>query len=120
MLADHMMWHQYVNDHANTAHQAAAAENVSVRASLRRMSRMVLVHDSEHGQGASVLPEARGPNETGNSPEAHVLTDGTGGNKRSTILNTLVTLANTVVVVLVAVGYPVAILPYYRAKSTTE
>jgi hypothetical protein len=125
LLADRMMWAQYVADVGSaTAEQVEAA---SVRNSLRRMSRGILVLESENGQGAAaVLPEEeKEESETGaGSTEAN---DGDAGDelgseekKEYTFANALASLGNTFVLGLIIIGYPVAVLPYYRADSTTE
>ena len=125
LLADRMMWAQYVADVGSVA--AEQVEAASVRTSLRRMSHAVLVLGNENGQGtAAVLPaeEEKEGSETGaGSPEANVADTGDGvssEDNKGYFANALATMGNTLVVATIAIGYPVAILPYYRAESTTE
>ena len=125
LLADRMMWLQYVADVGSAA--AEQVEAASVRTSLRRMSRTILVLENENGQGAAaVLPEEeKGESETSaESTEAN--DDDTGDElgsedkKGSSFANSLATLGNALVILLIGIGYPLALLPYYRADSTTE
>ena len=118
-----MMWLQYLDDAGSTAEQVEA---VSIRTSLRRMSHGILVLENENGQGAAtVLPdEEKEGSETVVSAEAKDDdTDGDGGsedNKGSSFARALATLGNSLLIGLSTIGYPVAVLPYYRAESTTE
>ena len=123
-----MMWLQYVSDVGSVA--VEQVEEATIHNSLRRMSRAILVFEKENGQGpASVLPEEeKEGSETAGSPEAHDdNTDDdtddelTSENKKGySFANALSSLGNTIVITLAAIGYPVAVLPYYRAASTTE
>ena len=117
-----MIWLQYVADMGSTVEQVEAA---SIRNSLRRMSHAILVLDDENGQVAAVLPEEEkeesepaGPpaanDDNNRDDELHSQTS-----KRS-FYSTLASLGNTFVIISIVVGYPVAVLPYYRADSTTE
>ena len=111
------MWHQYLNDVGNVAEQA---EGASIRTSLRRMSNAILVLDNNNGQGAAVLPEEE---QEGSMPEAKDDdTDGDIGSEddKGSFADALASLGNTIVIGIIALGYPVAVLPYYRASSTTE
>ena len=119
-----MMWLQYVADVGNTV--VEQIEAASVRTSLRRMSRAILVLENENGQSAtSVLPEEEeeGSDASG-SPEANdndtgdeLPSEDKGG---SSFANAVLGLGNTLVLSVICFGYPVAVLPYYRAQSTTE
>lgn len=115
LLADHMMWRQYVHDVGDLVNQTDIARNVNIRTSLRRMSRAVLALESKVGKGAVVLPKER---------EAVVETTGSsqsdGDTNEGGLARVMATLGNTLVIIVVAVGYPVSILPYYRAQTTTE
>ena len=126
LLADRRMWAQYVADVGSAA--AEQVEAASVRTSLRRMSHAILVLENENGQGAAaVLPVEEEKEESETSAGSTEANDddtddelGSEDKKGSSFVNTLVTLGNTIVIFLIAVGYPVAVLPYYRAESTTE
>ena len=120
-----MMWLQYVADMGSA--DTEQVEAASIRNSLRRMSHGILVLENESWQGAAaVLPEEEreGPETTARSSEAH--DDSTDHELRSedkkeySFANVLVAVGNTLVVGIIAIGYPVAVLPYYRAESTTE
>ena len=124
MIADFMMWLQYVADVGNAAIEQVEA--ASVRTSLRRMSRAILVLENENGQGAaSVFPEEEeeGP-ETSGSLEANDNDTGdelrSEGKEEHSFATALTSLGNTLVLSVICFGYPVAVLPYYRAESTTE
>ena len=126
LLADRMMWAQYVADVGSaTAEQVEAA---SVRTSLRRMSHAILVLENENGRGAAaVLPEEEEKEESETSAGSTEAIDDDRGDelggeekKGYAFANTLARLGNTLVLFLIMVGYPVAVLPYYRADSTTE
>ena len=120
-----MMWLQYVADVGSaTAEQVEAA---SIRTSLRRMSHAVLVLENENGRGtAAVLPaeeEKEGSETSAGSPEANVDDTGDGvssEDNKGYFANALATVGNSLVMTTIAIGYPVAVLPYYRAESTTE
>ena len=124
LLADRRMWAQYVADVGSAATEQVEA--ASVRNSLRRMSHAILVLENENGQGAAeVLPgEEKEESETSaESTEAN--DDGTDDelgseDKKGSLANALASLGNTLVLGLAVIGYPVAVLPYYRAESTTE
>ena len=125
LLADRRMWAQYVADVGSAA--AEQVEAASVRTSLRRMSHAILVLENENGQGAAaVLPEEEKEESETSAGSTEANDDdtddelGSEDKKGSSLVNTLVALSNTIVIFLVAVGYPVAVLPYYRAESTTE
>ena len=125
LLADRRMWAQYVADVGSAA--AEQVEAASIRTSLRRMSHAVLVLENENGQGTTaVLPaeEEKEGSETGaRSPEANVADTGDGDSSEDNkgyFANALATVGNTLVLATIAIGYPVAVLPYYRAESTTE
>ena len=123
LLADRRMWAQYVADVGSAV--AEQVEAASVRTSLRRMSHAILVLENENGQGAAaVLPEEEKEESGTGSTEA---SDGDTGDelgsedkKWSSFVNTLTSLGNTIVIFVTGIGYPVAVLPYYRADSTTE
>ena len=126
LLADRIMWAQYVADVGSaTAEQVEAA---SVRTSLRRMSHAILVLEDENGRGAAaVLPEEEEKEESETSAGSTEANDDDAGDelgseekKGSSFDNALASLGNTLVLVLIMLGYPVAVLPYYRADSTTE
>ena len=126
ILADRMMWAQYVADVGSaTAEQVEAA---SVRTSLRRMSHAILVLENEDGRGAAaVLPEEEEKEESETSAGSTEANDDDAGDelgseekKEYSFANTLASLGNTFVIFLIGIGYPVAVLPYYRADSTTE
>ena len=126
LLADSMMWAQYVADVGSaTAEQVEAA---SVRTSLRRMSHAILVLENENGRGAvAVLPEEEEKEESETSAGSTEANDDDAGDelgreekKGSSFANALASLGNTFVLLLIGLGYPVAVLPYYRADSTTE
>ena len=125
VIADRMMWFQYVADAGIAPEQVEAA---SIRTSLRRMSRAaIVVLDKENSRGAVVFPEEE---KEGSAVEtavsAQTSDDGTDdavgseNSKGSSLLNTLISMSNLFMVIVVGGGYPVAILPYYRAESTTE
>ena len=125
LLADRIMWAQYVADVGSAA--AEQVEAASVRTSLRRMSHAILVLENENGQGAAaVLPEEeKDESETsaGSTEANDDDTDdelGSEDKKGYSFVNALAGLGNTLVIGTIALGYPVAVLPYYRAKSTTE
>ena len=116
------MWLQYVADVGSAPEHIEAA---SIRASLRRMSHAIIVLETKNDQGAAVLPEDEEQgSETAGSPKTNI--DDTDHKLRGedktghSIARTLATLGNSIVLALIAVGYPIAVLPYYRAKSTTE
>ena len=125
LLADRRMWTQYVADVGSAV--AEQVEAASVRTSLRRMSHAILVLENENGQGAAaVLPEEEKEASETSAGSTEANDDDTGDElgsedkKGSSLVNTLVTLSNTIVLCTIALGYPVAVLPYYRADSTTE
>ena len=126
LLADRMMWAQYVADVGSaTAEQVEAA---SVRTSLRRMSHAILVLENETGRGAAaVLPEEEEKEESETNARSTEASDDDAGDelggeekKEYSFANALAALGNTFVLLLTMLGYPIAILPYYRAASTTE
>ena len=104
-----MMWHQYLKEVDNASVHADAAQNASIRSSLRRMSHAVLV------QGAAVVPDEREV-----AMQANGMQDVKEEDGEKSLVRTLISFGNTIVIFLVAVGYPTFILPYYRADSTTE
>ena len=110
------MWLQYVADVGSAAEQVAAA---STNTSLRRMSRRAIaVLGNENNEGVGVFPE-----ETGRSPESAGSEGGNNeetGDKVGSVAAALSSLGNSIAVGIICLGYPVAILPYYRAESTTE
>ena len=125
LLADRMMWAQYVADVGSAV--AEQVEAASVRTSLRRMSHAILVLENENGQGAAaVLPEEMKEESETSAESIEANDDDTGdelGNqdkKGSSFAKVLASLGNTIVMMLIMIGYPVAILPYYRADATTE
>ena len=121
LLADSMMWAQYVADVGSaTAEQVEAA---SVRTSLRRMSHAILVLENENGRGAAaVLPEEEEKEESETSAGSTEANDDDTGDELGSEEKTsaMASLGNTFVLILIMFGYPVAVLPYYRAASTTE
>ena len=129
LLADRRMWAQYVADVGSAA--AEQVEAASVRTSLRRMSHAILVLENENGQGAAaVLPEEEKEESETSAGSTEANDDDTGDElgsedkKGSSFANALASLAtgvaNALVVGLFVIVYPVAVLPYYRADSTTE
>ena len=125
LLADRRMWAQYVADVGSAA--AEQVEAASVRTSLRRMSHAILVLENENGQGAAaVLPEEEKEESETSAGSTEANDDDTGDElgsedkKGSSFANALASLGNTMVLFLIMIGYPVAVLPYYRADSTTE
>ena len=126
ILADRMMWRQYVADVGSAA--AEQVEAASVRTSLRRMSHAILVLENENGRGAAaVLPEEEEKEESETSAGSTEANDDDAGDelgseekKGYSFANALASLGNTFVLVLIIIGYPVTVLPYYRADSTTE
>ena len=121
LLADRMMWLQYAADADNAVDETRME---TVRGSLRRMSRTIILPDNMAAAGAEVLPqEAEVATEgTDDSQEANETTVEVVDNeeKQGYLARTLATLGNVLVITLIAIGYPVAVLPYYRAESTTE
>ena len=125
LLADRRMWAQYVADVGSAA--AEQVEAASVRTSLRRMSHAILVLENENGQGAAaVLPEEEKEESETSAGSTEANDDDTGDElgsedkKGSSFANAIASLGNTLVLSLICIGYPVAVLPYYRADSTTE
>ena len=125
LLADRIMWAQYVADVGSAA--AEQVEAASVRTSLRRMSHAILVLENENGQGAAaVLPEEEKEASETSAGSTEANDDDTGDElgsedkKGNSFVNALAFLGNCLVQGIIAVGYPVAVLPYYRAESTTE
>ena len=126
LLADRMMWAQYVADVGSAI--AEQVEAASVRTSLRRMSHAILVLENENGRGAAaVLPEEEEKEESETSAGSTEANDDDAGDelgseekKGYSFANALATLGNPLVLGLIGIGYPVAVLPYYRAESTTE
>ena len=126
LLADRMMWAQYVADVGSAI--AEQVEAASVRTSLRRMSHAILVLEDEDGRGAAaVLPEEEEKEESETSAGSTEANDDDAGDelgseekKGYSFANALASLGNTFVLGLIIIGYPVAVLPYYRADSTTE
>ena len=112
-----MMWLQYVADVGSAPEQV---EVPSIRTSVRRMSRAIILLENENVHGAAVVPEEQGSDaETAEPPQASNGTDNeviSEGNKMSFFVK----LGNTFVTGAIAIGYPIAVLPYYRADSTTE
>ena len=123
LLADRMMWHQYV---AKVGSSGEHIEGATIRASLRRRSHAILVLDNKNGQGAAAVlaKEEKEGSEIGRSSEAKDgdTDDDLGGNEdnKRSFVNSLISVGNTLVLALVGLGYPLAVLPYYRAGSTTE
>ena len=126
LLADRMMWTQYVADVGSaTAEQVEAA---SVRTSLRRMSHAILVLEDENGRGAAaVLPEEEEKEESETSAGSTEANDDDAGDelgseekKEYSFANALASNGNGIVLCFIMLGYPIAVLPYYRADSTTE
>ena len=115
------MWLQYVADVDSAAEQV---EGPSIRTSLRRMSQAIIVIEKRNGPDAAVLPEeGKEGSETTGSTEAN--DDGTDDELRSednrgSFIQILATAGNTIGLGLIVCGYPVAVLPYYLAESTTE
>ena len=125
LLADRMMWAQYVADVGSAI--AEQVEAASVRTSLRRMSHAILVLENENGQGAAaVLPEEEKEESETSAGSTEANDDDAGDEigseekKEYSFANALTSLGNTLVLGLICLGYPVAVLPYYRADSTTE
>ena len=125
LLAERRMWAQYVADVGIAA--AEQVEAASVRTSLRRMSHAILVLENENGQGAAaVLPEEEKEESETSAGSTEANDDDTGDEvgsedkKGSSFVNALASLGNALVLLLIGIGYPVALLPYYRADSTTE
>ena len=124
VIADRMRWHQYIADVGSAPERVEAA---SIRTSLRRMSRAaIVVLDHENSHGATVFPdeekegseaETTGSEQADGDDADHEVR--TEDSKRS-ITDTMVALGNTIVICMCALVYPLAILPYYRAESTTE
>ena len=128
------MWLQYVRDVGNAAiNQANVATNASVRASLRRMSQAAidLGIALEDESGATVLPSAvmeereAAAAETAALPLANEATDedGESGDEKGAvvgIIEYIVIFANMIVNLTATIAYPLALLPYYRAETTTE
>ncbi len=115
LLADRMMWVQYAADADNAVDESRTA---TVRASLRRMSRTLLIPDNALSAGTKVLPDgAEVAAEESNEAVDEVVDN---NDKQGSLSHTLAGLGNALVVSLIGVGYPVAVLPYYRAESTTE
>ena len=119
------MWAQYVADVGSAATEQVEA--ASVRTSLRRMSHAILVLENENGQGAAaVLPEEEKEESETSAGSTEANDDDTGDElgsedkKGNSFVNALAFLGNCLVQGIIAVGYPVAVLPYYRADSTTE
>ena len=119
------MWAQYVADVGSAA--AEQVEAASVRTSLRRMSHAILVLENDNGQdAAAVLPEEEKDESETSAGSTEANDEDTNGGvgseekKGYSFANTLTKLANLLVFSLVTLGYPVAVLPYYRADSTTE
>ena len=122
IIADRRMWLQYVADVGTAPEQIEAA---SIRASMRRMSRALVVQGNENSQGAAVFPEEKEGSaaETSGSQEANDddMGDEIGSeNNKGSFATALGNLGNTLVLIMIVIGYPVAVLPYYRASSTTE
>ena len=115
------MWIQYVADAGSAADQVEAA---SIRTSLRRMSQPILLLENENGQSAAVLPaEEKEESDAAGSPEANDedMDDDLGNeDNKGSFAKSLAALGNMFVTGMVCIAYPVAILPYYRAESTTE
>ena len=126
LLSDRMMWLQYVAEVGSV--NAEQAEAASVRNSMRRMSHAILVLENENGRGAAVvLPEEEEKEESETSAGSTEANDDDTGDelgseekKGSSFANVMASLGNTFVILLICIGYPVAVLPYYRAASTTE
>ena len=120
-----MMWAQYVADVGSAA--AEQVEAASVRTSLRRMSHAILVLENKNDQGAAaVLPEEEKEASETSAGSTEANDDDTGdelgseNKKGSSFVNAVAALGNTLVLGFIGIGYPVAVLPYYRAESTTE
>ena len=96
-----MMWWQYLSDNGGAAGHVSA-ENSDIRASLRRMSRTVVPAIASQAQ------------------EGRDAVDEDEDNEEKEPSNPMVTLANTLVMAGMLLAYPVAVLPYYRAETTSE
>ena len=85
---------------------------------------MILSLDNENSQGAVVFPEEAGSAaETAGSEEANNESTGDevgSAGSKAFFAKFGVKFGNTLVLAIIALGYPVAVLPYYRADSTTE
>ena len=118
ILADRMMWFQYIADEDSAAEQAEA---LSIRTSVRRMSSAIILLENENNQGAAVVPQEQGSSaETAGLPQASNGTDNAADSKVGKGMPLFASFGNCVTVGVIAVGYPIAVLPYYRADSTTE
>ena len=81
------------------------------------MSHAVLVVAREEDQPATVVPEeGRGVAETAGARQANQGTNKSKGR----FFNALASLGNGLVIAVIAIAYPVTVLPFYRAESTTE
>ncbi len=122
LLADRLMWLQYVSDNGDAINQVEVAETMSIRAPLRRMSRTFVVYDREDGQGAAVISEEKDAAvEVAVPPQVNDAPDSVGDEENTgSFANALVSLGNSLLLGAFCVSYPVAVLPYYRAESTTE
>ena len=81
------------------------------------MSHAVLVVAREEDKPATVVPEeGRGVAETAGARQAN---QGTNESKGG-FFTALVSLSNSLVILTIAIAYPVTVLPFYRAESTTE
>ena len=77
----------------------------------------MLVVAREEDQSATVVPEeGRGVAETARARQTNQATNESKGG----FFTALVSLGNTLVVAVIATAYPVTVLPFYRAESTTE
>ena len=118
LLADHMMWLQYV---ANVGSAPEQVEVPGIRTSVRRMSRTIILLENENDQGAAVVPEEQGFSaETAEPPQASNGTDNDEVVSKGNKMSFFVKVGNSMVTGAIAIGYPIAVLPYYRADSTTE
>ena len=120
LIAERMMWLQYVADMDTEDGQN---EGASVRASLRRMSRTFIVVDNTNSESIAVVPaETKSDEENTRSPHANDNADDDVRSKENKVWlsSALLSMSNTIVVVFATLGYPLAALPYYRAASTTE
>ena len=129
LLADRLMWFQYSDEAGEASRQTDVAQSASIRASLRRMSHAVLLLGNEDGHGAAVLPgERQAAAETtaetaGSLQLRDANEEGGSEDEDGSIAKFVVLLANMFnifVCCVIAIGYPIAILPYYRSARTTE
>ena len=112
------MWLQYVADVGSAPEQV---EVPSIRTSVRRMSRAIILLENENVHGVAVVPEEQGSAaETADPPQASNGTDNDEVDSKGNKMSFFVKAGNSMVTGAIAIGYPIAVLPYYRADSTTE